>query len=89
MVRTPQNKRLTAEMCLLRMCRPELDQSNEALSARIAKLEDKIALLSIGKMPEAEESYTATEKPAEPAPKAEPKQEQPAPQPRGGSSPPA
>ncbi len=54
MVRTPQNKRLTAEMCLLRMCRPELDQSNEALSARIAKLEDKIALLSIGKLPEGE-----------------------------------
>ncbi len=59
MARTPQNKRLTAEMCLLRMCRPELEQSSEALSARIAKLEDKIALLSLGEMP------------ASPAPKAE------------------
>ncbi len=82
MVRTPQNKRLTAEMCLLRMCRPELDQSNEALSARIAKLEDKIALLSIGKMPEAEETQTVAEKPAAPAPKAEEKQEERAPQPQ-------
>ena len=54
MARTPQNKRLTAEMCLLRMCRPELDQSAEALSARIAKLEDKIALISMGEMPVAE-----------------------------------
>ncbi len=51
MARTPQNKRLTAEMCLLRMCRPELEQSSEALSARIAKLEDKIALLSLGGVP--------------------------------------
>ncbi|MBR6650269.1 MAG: DNA polymerase III subunit gamma/tau [Clostridia bacterium] len=63
MVRTPQNKRLTAEMCLLRMCRPELDQSNEALSARIAKLEDKIALLSIGKMPEVQAAQMTDEKP--------------------------
>ena len=47
MVRTPQNKRITAEMCLLRMCRPELDASSEALSARIAKVEDRLTLLSM------------------------------------------
>ena len=67
MARTPQNKRLTAEMCLLRMCRPELDQSSEALSARIAKLEDKLALISLGKMPEA----VAEAKDEEPEVKAE------------------
>lgn len=42
--RSPQNKRCTAELALLRMCRPELDNSTEALSARIAKLEDAAAL---------------------------------------------
>ena len=44
MQRSPQNKRCTAELALLRMCRPELDNSTEALSARIAKLEDAAAL---------------------------------------------
>ncbi len=82
MARTPQNKRLTAEMCLLRMCRPELEQSSEALSARIAKLEDKIALLSLGEMPVAAPAPKAEEPKVEPvketaapAPKAEVKKE--------------
>ena len=48
MARTPQNKRITAEMCLMRMCRPQLDNSTEALSARIARLEDQLTLLSMG-----------------------------------------
>ncbi|MBQ8475158.1 MAG: DNA polymerase III subunit gamma/tau [Clostridia bacterium] len=48
MARTPQNKRLTAEMCLLRMCRPELETTGEAISARLSKLEDKISLISMG-----------------------------------------
>ena len=71
MARTPQNKRLTAEMCLLRMCRPELDQSAEALSARIAKLEDKIALISMGEMPVASETKVEKKEEAVPEKEAE------------------
>ncbi len=67
MVRTPQNKRITAEMCLMRMCRPELETSGEALSARIARLEDQLALLSMG-MPVEVSTSTRT---AEEAPLAE------------------
>ena len=44
MLRSPTTKRITAEMALLRMCRPELDTSNDALSARLSKLEDTVAL---------------------------------------------
>ncbi len=44
MMRDPATKRTTAEFSLLKMCRPELDTSNDALSARIAKLEDQMAL---------------------------------------------
>ncbi len=42
--RSPQTKRIIAEMALLKLCRPELDTSPEALSARIAKLEDAMTL---------------------------------------------
>ena len=42
--RSPQTKRIIAEMALLKMCRPELDTTAEALSARIAKLEDAMTL---------------------------------------------
>jgi len=44
MLRSPQTKRTTAEFAFLRMCRPELDTSAEALGARIGKLEDAISL---------------------------------------------
>ncbi len=70
MTRNPQNKRVTAEMGLLRMCRPELDTSGEALSARIAKLEDNFTLMSMGEAPIAEV------KPKAEAPKAAPKAEE-------------
>lgn len=44
MMRDPSTKRTTAEFAFLRMCRPELDTSNDALLSRVAKLEDAIAL---------------------------------------------
>lgn len=44
MQRAPQTRRSVAELSLLKMCRPELDTSPEALSARIAALEDSVAL---------------------------------------------
>ncbi len=48
MQRTPQMKRTIAEFAALRMCDPVLDNSAEALSARIAQLEDRLAMLEIG-----------------------------------------
>lgn len=62
MLRSPQTKRTTAEFAFLRMCRPELDTSTEALGARIGKLEDAISL----------GSFTAS-----PAPKADEGEKQP------------
>ena len=44
MARSPQTKRITAEMALLKLCRPELDASPAALEARISKLEDSLAM---------------------------------------------
>lgn len=44
MLRDPATKRTTAEFALLRMCRPELDTSNEAILSRVSKLEDALAL---------------------------------------------
>lgn len=48
MQKAPQNKRMCAEMTLVRMCNEKLDTSNEALNARISALEDKIILLTSG-----------------------------------------
>jgi len=41
--RSPQTKRVTAELALVRMCRPETDTSPAALMARVGELEDKIS----------------------------------------------
>ncbi len=76
MLRSPTTKRITAEMAFLRMCRPELDTSNDALMARLSKLEDMIALGGSFTAPAPEK----TEKKAESAPVAAPvKKEKPAP----------
>ena len=48
MARKSKSKRLCAEMTLIRMCSPELSSDPDALSARIASLEDKLALLEAG-----------------------------------------
>lgn len=45
MNRSPATKRLTAELSLLKLCDPTLETSVEALTARIAALENRIALL--------------------------------------------
>ena len=78
--RNPANKRVIAEMGLLRMCRPELDGSPEALSARISELEDKITLMQINGVKAAsapvaaEEAKVAIE--VKPEPVAEEKREE-------------
>ena len=48
MQRSPHMKRMIAEFACMRMCDPRLDDSNEALAARIAQLEDRLALIEIG-----------------------------------------
>ena len=48
MARTPATKRMTAELALLKMCKPQLDVTPEAMAARISALEDKLALIDMG-----------------------------------------
>lgn len=50
MVRSPQTKRVTAELALVKMCQPSADSSPEALMARVSELEDKLKLMSAGVM---------------------------------------
>ena len=53
MVRSPQSRRQIAEFSLLRLISPEFDKSTDALLARIAALEEKVALLEMGVTPPA------------------------------------
>ncbi len=48
MNRSPRTKRLTAELSLLKMCDPSLEATVEALTARIAQLENRVSMLQIG-----------------------------------------
>ena len=48
MLRNPANKRLCAEITLMKMCDPRLSENNDAILSRLASLEDKITLLSKG-----------------------------------------
>lgn len=50
MNRLPQTKRLQAEIALVRMCDPRLDESMEALNNRLTALEDKVSMLAAGAM---------------------------------------
>ena len=60
MVRSPQTKRVTAELALVKMCQPSADASPDALMARISELEDKVKLLGAG-VAIAPEKSTATD----------------------------
>ena len=57
-------KRIVAEFTLVRMCDESLDQSNEALLSRIAKLEDAMVLGNFSRP--AETSAVSSEKESEP-----------------------
>ena len=64
MMRNPTQKRLMAEITLMKMCDPKLSDSTDSLLARIATLEDKLALLSKGALPiEQSEPSAITEQP--------------------------
>ncbi len=47
-IKKTQNRRIEAEIALIRMCRPEGENDVSALTARIAQLEKEIALLKNG-----------------------------------------
>ncbi len=72
LARSARTKRLTAEMALLRLCRPELDTSAEALGARISKLEDAMAMGELTPTPKKEEPVAA------PAPEIKQEEKKPA-----------
>lgn len=74
MARTPAAKRMTAELALLKMCRPQLDASAEALAARVSVLEDKLALINMGAPVSGNASQPIEKQPVtqEEAPAAEP-----------------
>jgi len=57
MQRSPQMKRTIAEFAFMRMCDPLLDNSPEALAARIGQLEDRLAMLEISGVPSAPSSH--------------------------------
>lgn len=72
--RSPVSKRATAELALIRMCDSRLEESAEALIARISELEDRVAMLAAGRQGQAEPN-TPAKAPAEkpkPAKKSEP-----------------
>ncbi len=51
MLRNPANKRLCAEMTLMKMCDARLSGSTDAILSRLSSLEDKVTLMSKGVMP--------------------------------------
>lgn len=63
MIRNPANKRLCAEITLMKMCDPRLNDTNDALLSRIASLEDKITLMSKGAYVEAAQPEVIKETP--------------------------
>ena len=70
-IKKTQNRRIEAEIALIRMCRPEGENDVSALNARIAQLEKEIALLKNGSFIQAQPTQTSapvhipTEKKAE------------------------
>ena len=48
MLRNPTGKRLCAEITLMKMCDPRLNESTESILSRLSSVEDKITLLSKG-----------------------------------------
>lgn len=78
MLYAPQNKRMTAELTLVRLCDEQLNTTPEALLARIRELEDKIALISAGvPVP----TSATPVKPSDPAPSVQKTPEKPAAEP--------
>lgn len=75
-IRKTQNRRIEAEMALIRLCRPETDKGTEALTARIAALEKEVERLKRSGVPAA----APVPVPAKEAPAAPARQEVPVPE---------
>ena len=81
MQRCPSQKRIIADMCVIRLCDEKLDTGAEALASRIAALEDAVTMINSGirpaeaaaPAPKAEAPVTKEEKPAVAAVKEEKK----------------
>ena len=73
MTRTPNLRRMTAEISFLKMCRPELDESPAALSRRIAALEDRLSLAGMATPADGAEQAPAPAKEPAPAPQPAPR----------------
>lgn len=48
MQRCPSQKRIIADMCVIRLCDEKLDNSTDALASRIASLEDSVMMINSG-----------------------------------------
>lgn len=51
MQRSPSQKRIIADMCVIRLCDEKLDNGTDALAARIAALEDSVTMINSGIRP--------------------------------------
>ena len=51
MQRSPSQKRIIADMCVIRLCDERLDSSFEALASRVASLEDAMTMINSGIKP--------------------------------------
>ena len=63
-IRRTQNRRIEAEMALIRLCRPDATDSLTALTARVAELEKELALLKKNGVPAAAPIAVPQETPA-------------------------
>ena len=72
MQRPGASRRATAELALTRLCEPKLSAGEEALLARLAELESKVALLRSGASVAPASEETPAEVPAAPRPSAPP-----------------
>lgn len=85
-IKRTQNRRIEAEMALIRLCSPETDTDVSALLARIAKLETELAALKANGIPAAAVPVAPAVSPAPPKETAGPA---PAPVPAAAPVPPA
>jgi len=81
MQRMPAMKRTIAELAAIRMCDARLDDSTEALAARVEQLENRLALLAVGGTADVQPaaSEPKPERPAEMPPQETPRAVKPAP----------
>lgn len=80
-VKRTGNRRIEAEMALIRLCSPETDTDITALTARIAKLEKELADLKAGGVPAAAPAGNPVRTDPVPAPPREPAPPAPIPKP--------